>query len=260
MTFNRITHYIACASFLTLLLAPQWLPPPDIQIEYSLKGFTHDGLGRPILSALVYALRFNLITAGLTTVLVLFVSMGVVGGVLFMPIRIRTHFKHFLSYFLAFPSILLALGLSAILPRALAPLSLFLFLGALPHYIRFMYVRAEEIVQLPYWEAALSLGSHPMRMIGSCLIPELMSWARFKIPVLFMELLLGGVTLSYLGIRPRGEALDLGELAIHAKDYLLEAPHLTVGLVLTSWFGYFLLNKLSDFLRPDTQLITLPKE
>lgn len=142
-----------------------------------------------------------------------------------------------LNGFLAFPTLLFALGWAAIRGPGWNTLLLALLLGSVPIMIRFVYVRTDELLKLDYVSAARSMGANRTRIFLRHLLPEVGDLCRVKLPGLFAQALIAEATLSFLGIgAPIGKE-TWGSLLLQGKDYLIEAPHLAFGtglpLVLT---------------------------
>lgn len=242
------------------LFLPLFFSIPDIQLEYSLQGL-RDGLGRDEILTLLFALRNGLAGALVATGSLLLLSLFL--SSVFALVRnpyLQAFWKNTLDFFQAFPSVLVALALTALFPRAYLRVEFFLVLGSLAGYTRLMYFRALEILSSPAWDAAVAMGGSDLWLQRRHLWPELLHWVRFRLPVVFVEMLLGSTTLSYIGITSTRSEFDLGKIAVHAKDYLLEAPHLSVGLILVAWLGLFLAKQVTDLLRPPSRVFTLFEE
>ena len=199
--------------------------------------FGFDAFGRDLLSTTLEASKLSSTIALITTFLCSF-SAFLIGGFMAMAsARSRFLFQRILETLLAFPSLLLALSWSAIRGPGWDTLVVSLALGILPTFTRLIFVRAREILNEEYIEAARALGASHLRIFFRHLAPALSSLCAIKIPGLFAYALLAEATLSFLGVgAPIGHD-TWGSLLAQGKDYLIEAPHLALGsgipLVLT---------------------------
>ncbi|HTL12495.1 MAG TPA: ABC transporter permease subunit, partial [Bdellovibrionota bacterium] len=159
------------------------------------------------------------------------------GSLALAPRTLRETLARGLDFFLAFPSLILAFALAAVLGPGWGTLLLALASGALPPFVRLAYARAREVTHEEYVLAARSLGASTGHVLFRHVGPEILELCRVKLPNLFAHALLAEATLSFLGVGvPLGED-SWGTLLLQGKDFLVEAPHVALAsglpLVLT---------------------------
>lgn len=147
-----------------------------------------------------------------------------------LPRPLQRTFEGFLQFLLAFPSLLLAFMVAGFLGPGRITVALSLVLGSAPGLTRTLWVRARELSKQEFIWAARSLGAGPVRLAVRHYLPHLASLARVKIPSMLAHALLAEASLSFLGLGfPIGQE-SWGSLLSQAKDYLIEAPHISVAI------------------------------
>ncbi len=131
---------------------------------------------------------------------------------------------------LAFPSLLLALAWAAMRGPGWGTLLGSLAIGTLPGFSRLILVRARELRLEEYVSAARALGASSFRIAIRHLLPSLGSLCALKAPNLFAQALLAEATLSFLGVGAPIGAETWGGLLAQGQNYLIEAPHLALGV------------------------------
>jgi peptide/nickel transport system permease protein len=188
-----------------------------------------DAFGRDLLKATLAASAASAtfaLTAALATCVL---GIGLGSAIAIAPARPRFLALRAIDTFLAFPSLLIALGWAAIRGPGWDTLLVALAIGILPSFTRLIYARAREILAEDYVAAARSLGAGNARVIHRHLVPALTELASIKAPGLFAHALLAEATLSFLGVGAPVGRDTWGALLAQGKDYLLEAPHLAAG-------------------------------
>lgn len=205
-----------------------------------------DAFGRDLLGTL---LRGAGLSAGFSLVVVLasaILGIAVGGALALMPAGSRFAGLRALDTLVAFPSLLLALGIAVIRGPGWDTLIASLLVGILPGFVRLMYVRSAELLHEEYVLAARSLGASLPRILTKHLGPPLLSLCRIKLPSLFAQALLAEATLSFLGVGAPIGRDSWGALLSQGKDYLLEAPHIAFGTGLPLVFTILALQLVSE--------------
>jgi ABC-type dipeptide/oligopeptide/nickel transport system permease subunit len=197
---------------------------------FSLSGaLGFDAFGRELLSLTAAASLQSLGFAALSVVLSCVIALFL-GGM----ISLSNHFysksiERFIEGLLAFPSLLLALAWAAFRGSGWSTLLAALLLGSVPSLTRFVLVRARELQKEDYVLAARSYGAPPFRILRKHLSPALIQLLLLKAPVLLSHALLAEASLTFLGVGAPMGAETWGSLLAQGKDYLIEAPHISLG-------------------------------
>ncbi len=210
-------------------------PTPEFNIPRALAApsfFTlplgADTYGRNLLELLLTA---SLMSFGFAAVCVgtsVCVALAVSSVAPHLPRWTEHALDSVLQFLLAFPSILFAFTVAGILGPGRLTIFVALVLGATPGLTRILWARAREISQQEFIWAARSLGASPLRLALRHMMPHLASLARLKLPSSLSHALVAEASLSFLGLGfPVGEE-SWGSLLAQARDYLIEAPHISV--------------------------------
>jgi peptide/nickel transport system permease protein len=192
-------------------------------------GYMHilgtDAQGRDLFSAILYGLRISIqigVAAG-TVALVLGAALGTTAA--YLGGRIEAFIMRIVDLQLSFPAILLALMLSALLGKGMAPLVAALVTAQYAYFARTAHGAASVERSKEYVEAALStpLPAHTvvfLHILPNCL-PPLMVVATVQIAnSIALE-----ATLSFLGLGLPPTEPSLGMLIANGFQYMLSGRY-----------------------------------
>jgi peptide/nickel transport system permease protein len=201
------------------------LAPPSAELLLGA-----DTYGRSLLSLLSGA---SLLSFGFSAACVagsIGIALAFAGIAPNVPRRAERILESILQFLLAFPSLLFAFMVAGLLGPGRATIAAALVLGSAPGLSRTLWARSREISKQEFIWAARSLGAGPLRLAFRHYLPHLASVARVKIPSMLAHALVAEASLSFLGLGfPVGEE-SWGSLLAQAKDYLIEAPHISLGV------------------------------
>ena len=206
---RRIIIY-GCVLLVLVVLAffAPYLAPYD-PIQISMEGrkppsidhiFGTDRLGRDIFSRVMYGTKFSLtigiisVSIGLTIGTIMGVISAYYGGI------IDTIIMRFIDALLAFPGILLALVVIAVLGPGLINVMLAVGISSVPEYARLARGKVLSVMQLEYIEAIHSLGGSNLRIIVKHIIPNISAPITILATLQVGNAILVGSGLSFLGM------------------------------------------------------------
>lgn len=248
---------VLLAAVLCALLAP-WLSPYDpmkLVIAERLEPpsldhlFGTDVYGRDILSRVLYGARVSLRVALIATLLALSsgtlvgVIAGSAGGV------VDNVLMRVSDVLLAFPSLLLAIGISAALGTGETSIVLALWFVYLPRFARLARAAVLQVRDLDFVSAARALGARGVRVVLRHVGPSILSPLAIQVSVYFSEMILAEAALSFLGLGTPPPTPSWGNILSEGRDFMRLAPWISVfpGLfILLTVLG---VNLLGDGLR-----------
>ena len=249
---------IILVAALLALLAPL-LPLPDPNVIDAASRLQSPGspghqlgtdeLGRDLLSRMIWGGRISLL-AGFGAAL-LSVAIGAAVGLIagFFGRRIDNILMRMTDVVLAFPSILLAIGVIAALGAGLPNAMLAVAISGFPLYARVVRGSVLSVRELDYVEAARSIGVSHFGIIRNYILPNILA------PIIVAFSLDVGLkivvtsSLSFLGLGAQPPTADWGNMIASGRNYIRTSTH----LVMIPGFAIFLvalcLNVVGDRLR-----------
>ena len=240
-------------AFFAPLLAPYDPYEPDLFNVLSQPSKMHllgtDALGRDTLSRIIYGTRTSLVI-GLTVVIsasVMGMAFGLIagyfGGVIYLVIM------RLIDAMMAFPMIITALVIAALLGGGLKNVIVALSIAMMPGYARLMCAQVLTVKENDYIKASLSLGAGSLRIMVRHVLPNC-----FAPLIVLMTMMLGGVILaeaglSFLGIGITSPTAAWGSMVNDGQPYLLELPVLSFSPGFAIMLVVFAFNMVGDGLR-----------
>lgn len=187
-----------------------------------------DPFGRDLLRLNLAASLTSIKLAIISTIILVPSALLIAGLIPILPKMLSASTKRFFDFLIAFPSILLALTFQAARGSGPGTLLIAITLGALPGLIRYLIGRSEEAWISESVLSSRALGAKSFRIFRTQILPELMDHLRIKLPFLVSQAIILETTLSFLNLGIQPGDPSWGALLAIGKDYLVEAPHLTV--------------------------------
>jgi peptide/nickel transport system permease protein len=209
----------------------------------------HDALGRDVLSRLLYGARVSFIVgmATLSISLLAGVTLGAAAG--WAGGWLDEALVRVIDVFLAFPGLLLAIALAAVLGPSLANVVLALSLLGWPAYARLARAEVAALRRQEFVHAAAALGARPLRIVVTHLLP-------LALPTLLVQATFGvagaivaEASLSFLGLGVAPPTPSWGSMIAEGRTFLLVAPHVTLFPGLALAVTVLALQLLGDGLR-----------
>lgn len=253
---------LVALSILAALLAPLLTPydPADQALDRRLEPPSPehplglDELGRDIFSRLVYGARVSL-GVGLTVV-ILSGTLGSLIGALsgFLGGRVDALLMRISDVFLAFPGILLAIALVAVLGPALRHVILALVVIGWVGYARLVRGQVLQIREMEFVAAAEASGLPRSKVLLRHVLPNVLPILTVQLSLGMAGAILAEASLSFLGLGIQPPTPSWGAMINAGRSHLLDAPHLGLfpglAILLTVMGLNFLGDALVDSLDP----------
>jgi peptide/nickel transport system permease protein len=217
--------------------------------------FTHghllgtDELGRDQLSRIIWGSRASIQAGVLSTTLamVIAVPIGIVAG--YYRGWIDPVIARLTDVLLAFPFLVLAVGLAAILGPSLTNATIALGLGAVPVLIRIARGEALALREEDYVRAAVANGAGDASILARHVLPNMLSTLIVQATVTIPAAIIGEAVLSFLGLGVQPPTPSWGVMLADAQSYVSQAPRLAIFPGIAVFLCSLSFNLLGDGLR-----------
>ncbi|WP_408022670.1 ABC transporter permease subunit [Stappia albiluteola] len=182
-----------------------------------------DAVGRDILSRLIYGARYSLFIGVIVVTIAL--SGGIVLGVIAGYFRgaVDTFIMRVMDIILAFPSLLLALVLVAILGPGLTNAMIAIALVLQPHFVRLTRAAVLSERNRDYVVAARLAGAGNMRLMFKTILPNCLSPLIVQATLSFSSAILDAAALGFLGMGAQPPTPEWGTMLAEAREFILRA-------------------------------------
>lgn len=234
------------------LLAPYAPDEMDSIIRLSPPNPAHwfgtDQFGRDTLSRVIYASRMALLVG--VGVVIFALATGVPIGI-FSAIfpRLGHVLMRLVDVLMAFPSLLLALGLIVILGPSVVNSVIAVGAGFLTTTTRIVYGLALRLKAETYVEAARSMGSRTGWLVTRHILPNLISPLLVQASFVFAFAQLAAASLDFLGLGAPPTIPSWGNMLAESRQFITRAPWLLFFPGLMIILTAFALNLVGDSLR-----------
>ena len=210
--------------------------------------FGTDHFGRDILSRMMFGARTS-IAIGAMVVVATGVCGAVIGATAGYFSRLDQPLMRLMDALMAFPSIVLAMVVSATLGGSVTNVVIALSIATTPHTAR--VVRASVLVgrELDYVEAARALGASDLRILFRHVLINSLGPLIVRLTYVFAIAILAEAALSFVGAGPPPPAPTFGSIIAQGRDFMREAAWITVFPGLAIMLCVLGLNLLGDGLR-----------
>ncbi len=208
---------IAGANPNRLVMRNRFLPPSPQH------WFGTDNFGRSLWSRVVWGAQLS-VEIGLSVVVLNALFGTLVGAVAGYFRRVDNILMRVNDALMAFPAILLAIGVTAILGPSVADVILALSIVYIPRTARI--VRASVIVlrEMEYVQAAVAAGAGHWRILRRHIMPNAMAPLIVQLSFLFAYAVLAEATLSFLGLGAVPPTPTWGNIMAEGRQYMVDAP------------------------------------
>ncbi|WP_289036300.1 ABC transporter permease subunit [uncultured Roseibium sp.] len=182
-----------------------------------------DAVGRDILSRLIFGARFSLFIG------IVVVTIALVGGIViglvagYMRGFVDTFIMRVMDIILAFPSLLLALVLVAILGPGLMNAMIAIAIVLQPHFVRLTRAAVLSERSRDYVVAAKVAGAGHFRLMFKTILPNCLAPLIVQATLSFSNAILDAAALGFLGMGAQPPTPEWGTMLAEAREFILRA-------------------------------------
>lgn len=243
---------VALAAALAPVIAP--VDPTKLAMRFKFRApdadylFGTDNFGRSLWSRVIWGAQLS-VFIGASVVLLNAVFGTLVGALAGYFRRLDNALMRINDALMAFPAILLALGITAILGPSLIDAILALAIVYIPRTARI--VRSSVIVlrEMEYVQAAVAAGAGHWRILRRHIMPNALAPLIVQLSFLFAYAVLSEATLSFLGLGAVPPTPTWGNIMAEGRQYMTDAPWIITIPGIALMITVMGLNMLGDGLR-----------
>lgn len=261
--FKRQPMALAALAFIVLLvvvavLAP-WISPYDAEnfFDYdrlntppsAAHWFGVDPLGRDIFSRILMGARISLATGFVSVALgaVVGTALGLVAG--FYGGWWDRLIMRMCDVLFAFPGILLAIAVVAILGSSMTNVVVAVSVFSVPAFARLVRGNTLALKNLTYIEATRSIGAGDLTILLRHILPGTLSAIVVYFTMRMGTSIITAASLSFLGMGAQPPTPEWGAMLNEARADMVNAPHVALFPSLAIFFTVLAFNMLGDGLR-----------
>jgi peptide/nickel transport system permease protein len=233
---RRAGPIIILATIAAAVIGPALVPhdaiAQDLPMRLNGPSWTHplgmDELGRDLLARLLMGARVSLFVGvsvvGVSALVgtIIGALAGYLGGIADAIIG------RVMDVLLAFPGILLAIALVAVLGPSLRNVVLALVTIGWVGYARLVRGQVLKIRELDYVQAIRAQGASLARVLRAHVIPATFSAVSVQATLGMAGAIIGEASLSFLGLGVQPPTASWGTMLDAGRSHLFDAPHLTI--------------------------------
>lgn len=255
---SAVIGAILCAALAIAAIIGLWYTPYNpVEIAPAVRlqppGPEHllgtDHFGRDIFSRILAGTHLSLMI-GLSSILVAIAAgmlLGLPAG--YFGGRVDMVIMRLIDVLLAFPAVLLALSIVALLGASLTNVILAVGLATVPVFTRMVRAAVLSVRGLPYIESARAIGCSDWRLIGTHIVPNILAPLIVLATLNTASAILIGSALSFLGLGPQPPSPEWGAILSEARNYMRLGWWLTIFPGAAIAITVLALNLLGDGLR-----------
>lgn len=208
-----------------------------------------DDLGRDILSRMIYGAQASLM-AGVVSVLiavVIGVPFGLIAG--YFGGWVDMVISRVTEALLAMPFLIMAIALAAFLGPSLTNAMIAIGLSAMPIFVRLTRGQVLAVKTEDYVEGARSIGLNHFDIMTRYILPNVFAPIIVQATLTVATAIIAEASLSFLGLGQQAPAPSWGSMLNIAKNFLSQAPWMTMWPGIAIFLVVIGFNLLGDGLR-----------
>ena len=204
--------------------------------------------GRDVLSRIIHGSRVSL-RIGLMVVLVTGFCGAIIGGLAGYFRRVDNLVMRVMDAMMAFPGVLLAIAIAAVLGPSEFNAVIALSIAYTPRTARIVRAAVLVIREMPYIESARAIGEGHARILVVHVLPNSLTPLVVQLTYVFAIAILAEAVLSFIGVGPPPPLPTFGNIIADGRDFIQEAPWVSLYPGLAIAVCVLGLNLIGDGLR-----------
>jgi peptide/nickel transport system permease protein len=239
------------------ILAPLIMPDDPLKTNFlavrKAPSLAHwlgtDELGRDILSRMMLGARASLLAGGISVIIAMAVGvpLGLIAG--YFGKTADMMISRLTDALLSCPFLILAITLGAFLGPSLGNAMIAIALSAAPIFIRLTRGEVMAVVREDYVEGARAIGLPHRWIILRYILPNILSPLLVQATLTVATAIIAEASLSFLGLGQQPPAPSWGAMLNVAKNFLEQAPWMSISPGVAIFLVVLALNLLGDGLR-----------
>lgn len=246
-----LLFFILASVFAPLLTS---YPVNEMRFDESLKApsaehwLGTDEFGRDIFTRILYGGRVSLLM-GLVAVSIAGTAGVLLGVIAGYYRRLDLYIMQLMDILLAFPSLLMAIAIVAVLGVGLTNAMIAVAISVIPSFVRVVRGSVLAVREKEYIESARALGVRDWKIISRHILPNIASPIIVLATLQFGVSILAAAALSFLGLGAQPPNPEWGALVFVGKSFLSQAWWMTLFPGLAIMLVVLGFNLLGDGLR-----------
>jgi peptide/nickel transport system permease protein len=248
---------IVAFAVIVALFAP-WLSPYDPiatsflavrQAPGALHWFGTDELGRDVLARMIFGARASL-AAGVVSVgiaVIVGVPLGLLAG--YFGRWVDAIVSRLADALLSIPFLILAIAMAAFLGASLTNAMIAIGVSAMPRFVRLARAQALTVKAEEYVEGARAIGLTDARIVVRYILPNVLPPIIVQASLTVATAIIAEASLSFLGLGQLPPAPSWGSMLNTAKDFVEQAPWMSIFPGIAIFLTVLGFNLLGDGLR-----------
>jgi peptide/nickel transport system permease protein len=212
-----------------VIFGPYLSPYDPLAIDFSVKlnppspehFLGTDNYGRDLMSRIFSGARYTLLAAFISVLigLILGTPLGVISG--YFGKTTDLVLMRIMDILLAFPPLILAMAIVSGLGPSLTNASIAIGISYIPHFARLIRSRAVNVKRMDYVQAAISIGSHKIRILLSDVFPNCITPLIVQATVYTGYGILWVAGLSFIGLGAKLPTPEWGLMIAEGRQYIV---------------------------------------
>ncbi|MGE7692409.1 ABC transporter permease [Lysinibacillus sp. NPDC097214] len=209
-------------------IAPEGMNEQNLSMRLLAPSSEHwfgtDDFGRDIFSRVIHGARISLWVGFFSVTLSVIVGsfLGIIAG--YYGRWIDTIISRMFDILLAFPSILLAIAVVAVLGPSLQNALIAIAIINVPNFGRLIRSKVLSVKEEEYIVAAKAIGMRDSRILFSHILPNSMTPIIVQGTLAIATAIIEAAALGFLGLGAQAPAPEWGKMLADARIFLLKAP------------------------------------